>query len=122
MLTGSTPPPLFVRTHHKFRKILSFCTKNCGRPQLNKPLSPDCEHLLCTAPKTFFISATTAYLRLHQIHQAGIPPAIRLQIAVFERRKILVLLDQNSTAILLRNSLKWRQNEINKTDSSNTID
>jgi len=32
------PPPLSVRTHYKFRKIRSFCTKKCGRPHLKNPL------------------------------------------------------------------------------------
>jgi len=27
-----TSPPLSVRTQHKFRKMLFFCTKKCGRP------------------------------------------------------------------------------------------
>jgi len=25
---------LYMRTHHRFWKIRSFCTKNCGRPHL----------------------------------------------------------------------------------------
>jgi len=31
--------PLSVQTHHKFRKIRSFCAKNCGRLHLKNPLS-----------------------------------------------------------------------------------
>jgi len=58
------PSPLFVRTHHKLRKIRSFFAKKCGRPHLknlpplvrkmsalDKPSLPsDSGRLLWTAP------------------------------------------------------------------------
>jgi len=37
--TGSNPFILSVQTHHKFRKIRSFCTKKCGRPHLKNPFT-----------------------------------------------------------------------------------
>jgi len=33
-------PLLSIRTHHKFRKIWSFCTKKCELPQLKNPPCP----------------------------------------------------------------------------------
>jgi len=33
-------PLLSVRTHHKFRKIRSFCAKKCGRPKIPRNPSP----------------------------------------------------------------------------------
>jgi len=43
--TGSTPSPLSMRTHYKFRKIGSFCDKSADvRTWRTSPLSSKCPH------------------------------------------------------------------------------